>query len=57
MDVTEDNTEFGEGVTVTAAIEADRGAELVNLIREITNGKGTCTLLREEERASKRFQQ
>lgn len=57
MDVCEDNTEFGEGVTVTAAIEADRGEELINLIREITNGKGSCTLLREEERASKRFSQ
>lgn len=55
MDVSEDNTEFGEGVTVTVAIEADRGEELIGLIRELTNGKGTCTLLRTEERASKRF--
>jgi len=55
MDVSEDDTQFGEGVTVTAAIEADRGEELVNLIRELTNGKGSATLIREEERASKRF--
>lgn len=55
MDVTEDNTEFGEGVTVTAAIEEDRGEELVSYVRELTNGRGCATLLRTEERPSKRI--
>lgn len=51
--VTEDRSEFGEGVTVIAAIEKGRDEELINMYRELTYGKGEITLLGCEERAAK----
>ena len=51
--VTEDRSEFGEGVTVIAAIEKGRDEELLNMYRELTYGKGEITLLGCEERAAK----
>ena len=51
--VAEDGCEFGEGVTVTAAIEKGRDEELINMYRELTYGKGEITLLGCEERAAK----
>lgn len=51
--VTEDRSEFGEGVTVIAAIEKGRDEELINMYRELTYGRGEITLLRCEERAAK----
>ncbi len=51
--VTEDGCEFGEGVTVTAAIEKGRDEELLNMYRELTYGRGEITLLGCEERAAK----
>ena len=50
---TEDHCEFGEDVTVLAAIESERGGEILQTVSELTYGKGTVTLLREEERASR----
>ncbi len=49
----EDGADFGEGVTVTAAIESDREEEITSLVKELTNGKGTVNIIRHEERASK----
>lgn len=49
----EDGSEFGENVTVTAAIEAWREDEITALVKEITNGKGTVETVGYEERASK----
>ncbi len=51
--VTEDRSEFGEGVTVIAAIEKGRDEELLNMYRELTYGRGEITLLGCEERAAK----
>jgi len=51
--VSEDGCEFGEGVTVTAAIEKGRDEELLNMSRELTYGRGEITLLGCEERAAK----
>lgn len=51
--VTEDRSEFGEGVTVIAAIEKGRDEELINMYRELTYGRGEITLLGREERAAK----
>lgn len=49
----EDSADFGAVVTVTAAIEAEREGEIVSLVKELTNGKGTVKKVRNEERASK----
>ncbi|MBP3368207.1 MAG: YigZ family protein [Clostridia bacterium] len=51
--VTEDRSEFGEDVTVIAAIEKGRDEELLNMYRELTYGRGEITLLGCEERAAK----
>ena len=51
--VTEDRSEFGEDVTVIAAIEKGRDEELINMYRELTYGRGEITLLGCEERAAK----
>ncbi len=41
----EDGADFGAEVSVQAAIEASRSSELEQLVRELTGGKGICTLL------------
>lgn len=41
----EDGADFGAEVSVQAAIEASRSSELEQLVRELTEGKGICTLL------------
>ncbi len=52
LGVTEDGCEFGEGVSVTAAIEKGRSEELARMLSELTYGKGIIEFLRCEERAS-----
>jgi len=47
----EDSCEFGENVTVVAAIDNLRAAELSSLVAEISYGKGRVSLIRIEERA------
>ncbi len=49
----EDHCDFGEDVTVIAAIEAGRGGEIIQTVSELTYGKGKVTHLRNEERASR----
>ena len=51
--VAEDGCEFGEGVTVTAAIEKGRDDELTSMFSELTYGKGEITFVGCEERAAK----
>lgn len=51
--VSEDGCEFGEGVTVTAAIEKGRDDELTSMFSELTYGKGEITFVGCEERAAK----
>ncbi len=49
---TEDGCEFGEGVTVTAAVVSGREEELKKTVSEVTYGKGKITFVGEEERAA-----
>ena len=50
-----DDTQFGEKVTVTAAIEASREGEIASLANEICNGKAEVCTVGYEERASKQM--
>lgn len=50
---TEDHCDFGEDVTIIAAIEADRGGEIIQTVSELTYGKGKVSHIRNEERASR----
>lgn len=50
--VHEDGCEFGEGVTVTAAVVSGREEELKKTVSEVTYGKGKITFVGEEERAA-----
>lgn len=50
-----DDTQFGEKVTVTAAIEASREREIASLANEICNGKAEVCTVGYEERASKQM--
>ncbi|MBE6616622.1 MAG: YigZ family protein [Ruminococcaceae bacterium] len=49
----EDRCDFGEGVTVIAAIEKHRMEEIPRTVSELTYGKGNAELLGFEERASR----
>ena len=52
MGITEDGCDFGEGVTVTAAVVRGREAELEKTVAEVSYGKGKITLVGYEERAA-----
>jgi uncharacterized YigZ family protein len=54
LGVSEDRCEFGECVTVWCAVEEDRADTLLASVGEITCGRGKVSLVRIEERASKR---
>ena len=54
LGVSEDKCDFGEGVAVLCAVEESRADELLAAVGEITCGRGKTTLLRLEERASKK---
>ena len=54
LGVSEDKCDFGEGVAVLCAVEESRADELLAAVGEITCGRGKTTLLRIEERASKK---
>ncbi len=48
----QDGAEFGSEVEITAAIETGRAALVEEMVREVSAGRGSVTLLRTEERAS-----
>ena len=52
MGIAEDGCDFGESVTVTAAVVRGRENELTETVAEITYGKGKAELVRYEERAA-----
>lgn len=53
LGASEDHCDFGENVTVTAAIEAARAEEVAETVAEMTYGKGKFAILGYEERASR----
>ncbi len=53
LGASEDHCDFGENVTVTAAIEAARAEEVAKTVSEMTYGKGKFAVLGYEERASR----
>ena len=57
MSISEEGADFGEDVSVTAALEADRVDELVSYVREMTNGRGSAEAIGYEERPSLRHTQ
>ena len=50
---TEENSDFGEDVTLISAIEKARARELFDLVSELTYGKGKIAVIGCEERASR----
>ena len=48
----QDDAQFGSEVEITAAIETDRLSQIEEMVREVSAGRGSVTLLRTEERAS-----
>ena len=52
LGVVQDGAEFGSEVEITAAIETGRAALVEEMVREVSAGRGSVTLLRTEERAS-----
>ena len=53
LGASEDLCDFGENVTVMAAIEAGRADEVAKTVSEMTYGKGKFTITGYEERASR----
>ena len=53
LGASEDLCDFGENVTVMAAIEAGRADEVAKTVSEMTYGKGEFTITGYEERASR----
>jgi len=53
LGASEDHCDFGENVTVMAAIEAGRAEEVAKTVSEMTYGKGKFAVIGYEERASR----
>jgi putative IMPACT (imprinted ancient) family translation regulator len=53
LGASEDSCDFGENVTVMAAIEAPRADEVAVTVSEMTYGKGKFDVIGFEERASR----
>lgn len=53
LNASEDHCDFGENVTVMAAIEAGRADEVEKTVSEMTYGKGKFAIVGYEERASR----
>ncbi len=48
--IAEENTEFGEFVTVTVAIPEGRSEKIISYVRDLTSGRGNVEIIETEER-------